>query len=106
MNEVLIGVLTEVVNADHFGDDLYQRVFRALSPEKKTNKLLTSIANTLEEYYNCHNRWSLLGRRRQPIAPEAESEKEDLELYLEALCQGLTDFRSIKHLKSRLQRTP
>jgi len=87
MHETLIDVLTEVVNADHFGDDLYKRVFRALRAEKKTNKLLTRIANTLEEYYNLHNRQSVFGGNRKPIAPEAESEKEDLELYLVALRQ-------------------
>jgi hypothetical protein len=106
INEELVNLLTEVVSADHFGEDLYQRVFRALDAENNPNKLKVSIANVLEEYHNYHNRRRirLFGpNSNEPIPPEAEDEREELRLYLEALRQGITDFRSLKDLKSKLQ---
>jgi len=101
--DTLIDVLNEVVNADHFSDDLYQRVFRALRAEKKTSKLHTRIANTLEEYYNLHNLRSVFRGHSKPIPPEAEDEREDLKLCIEALRQGIQDFRSLKDLRSKVQ---
>ena len=103
MNDTLLDLLTQVVNANHFDEDLYQRIFRALGAEKKTNRLLVSVANTLEEYYNYHNRRSVLGGPTGPLPPEAEDEREELKLYIEALRQGITDFKSLKDLESILQ---
>jgi hypothetical protein len=102
----LINLLTEVVSVDHFGEDLYQRVFQALDAENEPNKLKTSIANALEEYHNYHNRRRirLFGpSSNEPVPQEAEDEREELRLYIEALCQGITSFRSLSDLKSRLQ---
>lgn len=102
MNDTLIDVLTQVVTVDHFDENLYERVVQVLRGEGKTSKLLNSIANTLEEYYNLHNSRSLFGGSKMAIPPEAENEREDLKLYIEALRQGISDFRSEKELRARI----
>jgi hypothetical protein len=105
MNDNLEDLLMEVVNADHFGEELYQRVFRTLGAEKKSSKLMVSIANALEEYYNYHNRQRirLTGQTaREPIPPEADDQREELKLYIDALRHGITEFQSSKQLRSKL----
>jgi hypothetical protein len=108
MNDDLVTVLTEVASTDYFSEDLYQKVFRALDAENNPNKLKGAIANALEEYYNYHNRRRirLFGpSSAEPIPPEAEEEREELRLYIQALRQGITDFRSLKDLKSTLRQS-
>jgi hypothetical protein len=108
MNDDLVSVLTEVVSADCFSEELYKKVFRALDAKTNPNKLKGAIANALEEYYNYHNRRRihLLGSSsHEPIPPEAEEERNELRLYVEALRQGITDFRSLKDLKSTLHQS-
>jgi len=108
MNDDLVSLLTEVVSADYFSEELYKRVFRALDTKTNPNKLKGAIANALEEYYNYHNRRRIhvLGSSSsEPLPPEAEEERNELSLYLEALRHGITDFRSLKDLKSTLHQS-
>jgi len=104
-NDTLIQLLTQVINASHFDEDLYQRVFRALGAEGKKDKVFTALSNSLEEYYNYHNRLPVWGGAREPIPPEAEDEREEIKLYTEALRQGVTDFKSLKDLESILRQS-
>jgi len=98
----LIEALTEVIDARHFDEQLYNRAFRALRELNETNKLTDAIANSLEEYYNYHNRRSLFRKSPLPIAPQAEDEREELMIYREALRQGITDFESPQDLRFKL----
>jgi hypothetical protein len=108
INNELVSVLTDVVNADYFSEDLYRRVFRALDAENTPNKLRGAIANALEEYHNYHNRRRihLFGpSSTEPLPPEAIDEREELSLYVEALRRGITEFRSLKDLKRKIDKS-
>lgn len=103
MSDELIQLLKKIAAVEHFDSDLYQQAFALIGTETKTHVMVV-IANTLEEYYNYHNRYTDSGTRKSksPIPPEAGNEREDLELYIKALERGITNFNSVRDLKAKL----
>jgi hypothetical protein len=81
------------------------QIFRLIGAQKKSDRIMVSIGNTLEEYYNCRNRYPInFGRQlaKELIPPEAEEYRHELKLYIEALRHGITDFKSTKDFKDKL----
>ena len=101
MRERLADLLEQIANEQGFDGAKYKE-FQEICATTGPGPVLSEAANTLIEFYNCFNSRSLFGRRIAPNAREVENLRDDLRLFARAIRADITEYRSLKDLRSKL----
>ena len=102
MNERLADLLEAIGLEEHFDQKKYNE-FQAAVDKGPRNPVIVEAANTLIEYCNCMTSRSLISRR--PLRPDPSQERklrEDLLVFSRAIRAGITEYGSLRRLRSRL----